>query len=76
MFARLFDAPPAVIDVYTGKRTEPLQGEGFATIAARSLADGAEIPQSLWNVKPEFYYPTSLHILSLIAFDASQPTEQ
>ena len=69
VFARLFDAPPAVIDIGTGKPTEPLQGQGFAAIAAftHHLADGAAIPQSLWNVEPEFYYPTTLHILSLVA---------
>ena len=79
VFARLFDAPPAVIDVDTGKQTEPLQGQGFVAIAAftRSLVDGAEIPQSLWNVEPEFYYPMSLHILSLVAsLDAGQPIQQ
>jgi endoglucanase len=75
VFARLFEAPPAVIDVDTGKPTEPLRGPGFAAIArfTRSLIDGAEIPQSLWNVEPKFYYPTTLHILSLIAsLDARQ----
>ena len=75
VFARLFDAPPAVIDVATGKPTEPLWGQGFAAIAAftSSLVDEAQIPQSLWNVEPEFYYPMTLHILSLIAsLDAGQ----
>jgi endoglucanase len=79
VFARLFDAPPAVIDLDTGKPTEPLQGQGFAAIAAftRSLADGVQIPQSLWSVEPEFYYPETLHILSLLAsLDVSQPVQQ
>jgi endoglucanase len=74
-FARAFDAPPAVIDVGDGKPVEPLQGQGFAAIAAftRNRADGIAIPQSLWNVQPEFYYPTTLHILSLLAaVDAAQ----
>ena len=69
VFARLFDTPPAVIDIGDGRPTEPLQGQGFAAIGAfvRHLADGTAIPQSLLKVEPEFYYPTTLHILSLIA---------
>jgi endoglucanase len=78
VFASFFDAPPAVIDLRAGKPAEALDGDGFAAIAAvvRHLAEGVPIPPLLLKVEPEFYYPTSLHILSLIAFDASQPTEQ
>jgi endoglucanase len=77
IFAPFFDAPPAVIDLGAGKPAEPLHGEGFAAIAAlvRRLAEGVPIPPLFLKVEPEFYYPTSLHILSLIAaLDASQQT--
>jgi endoglucanase len=69
IFAASFDAEPAVINISDGRPTEPLRGQGFAAIGAfvRNLADGAKIPQSLLKVEPEFYYPTTLHILSLIA---------
>jgi endoglucanase len=69
IFAASFGAEPAVINISDGRPTEPLRGQGFAAIGAlvRNLADGAKIPQSLLKVEPEFYYPTTLHILSLIA---------
>jgi endoglucanase len=79
IYTPLFEAPPAVIDVGTGKPTEALQGAGFAAVAAftRHLVDGEAIPESLWQVEPEFYYPTTLHILSLIAaVDSNEQNEK
>jgi endo-1,4-beta-D-glucanase Y len=68
-FSPPFESSPSVIDIDDGRPAEPLQGQGFAAIGAlvRYLVDGVPIPPSLLKVEPGFYYPTTLHILSLLA---------
>jgi endoglucanase len=69
------DQPPAVIDVTSGARGEPFGGDGFKAIAAlvECLVRGSSMPPDLLQVRPGSYYPTSLHILALIAAQDVRP---
>jgi endoglucanase len=69
------DRQPAVIDVTSGARGEPFGGDGFKAIAAlvECLVRGTKMPRDLLQVRPGSYYPTSLHILALIAVQDVRP---
>ena len=69
------DRPPAVIDVTSGTPSEPFGGDGFKAIAAlvECLVRGSKMPRELLQVPSGSYYPTSLHILALIATQDVRP---
>ena len=66
---------PSVIDLRTGNLTEPLGGEGYKAITAllECALNGTRFPKELRTVRAELYYPTTLHILSLIAAGERYP---
>lgn len=71
-FVGLWTASPslAAIDVASGRRAAPLSESGYASIAALTLctANGAPLPREFYVPAPnENYYPSTLHLLSLIA---------
>lgn len=69
------DVGPFEIDLRTGAATETFGGEGFKAIAA--LVDCAlassPLDKRLRRVPIELYYPTILHILTLLAFEERYP---
>jgi endo-1,4-beta-D-glucanase Y len=68
--------PPAVIDVGTGKPGERLGGKGYSAIATtiECVLHDAPADRSFLDVKKELYYPTTLHILSLLAINDIRPS--
>ena len=67
--------PPAVVELSTGKPGERLGGEGYAAIGTilRCVLNEAHAERTLLDVKKELYYPTTLHILSLLALNDVRP---
>lgn len=66
---RKSDERPAVVDLATGAAKEPLLELGYRAVGAltRCAANGEKFPADLRQVRPEKYYSTTLHMLSLIA---------
>jgi endoglucanase len=78
LHAYLGDAPyqaPSVVDVESGDRLQQLGGDGYKAVAAAvdCLLNRASIPPSFMKVKRDYYYPTTLQILSLIAVQERRP---
>jgi endo-1,4-beta-D-glucanase Y len=69
------DRPPEVIDVASSTGVESFGGDGFRAIAAlvACVVHGSKMPRDLLQVRPGSYYPTSLHILALIAAQDVRP---
>ncbi|AEQ51028.1 glycosyl hydrolase family 8 [Pelagibacterium halotolerans] len=65
----IFDADhaPAIIDVTTGERIEPMSEAGYRIIgAARAcVLYGAPVPADLQTFSPQSYYGATLHLLTL-----------
>jgi len=68
--------PPAVVDVSTGEPRERLGGEGYSAIATMVQCVLNDVPagNTFLQVKRELYYPTTLHILSLLALSEIRPS--
>ena len=66
---RKSEQKPSVIDIATGRATEPMDDLGYQAVAAltRCAADGQKLPDELRLVRPDHYYSTTLHMLSLLA---------
>jgi endoglucanase len=66
---------PFEIDVTSGAALDTLGGAGFKVIAslATCALEGRKLPIALRTVRMENYYPTTLHILSLIALQERYP---
>jgi endoglucanase len=66
---------PFEIDLATGSALETLGGAGFKAISAvvGCALDRRRIPPSLQTVEISAYYPTTLHILSLLAIQERYP---
>lgn len=69
------DIGPFEIDVATGSAIETFGGSGFKAISAlvACAVDRRKLPASLRSVEIGHYYPTTLHILSLIAMQERYP---
>lgn len=65
----IFDADytPAIIDVTTGERIEPMGEAGYRIIgAARAcVLDGTPIPAELQDFSPQSYYGDTMHLMTL-----------
>ena len=61
-------ALPTLIDTTTGTAGDQFWDIGYYAIAAltRCAADGTKIPPELRQVRPEKYYSTTLHMLTLV----------
>jgi endoglucanase len=69
------DVGPFEIDLTTGSAMETFGGSGFKAISAlvACAVDRRPLPASLRSVQIGNYYPTTLHILSLIAMQERYP---
>ena len=67
--------PPAVVDLSTGTAAERFGEEGYAAIgtALRCILHDIPANRAFLSVKKELYYPTTLHILSLLALNDIRP---
>jgi endoglucanase len=67
---------PSVIDLKTGKAREPLKENGYKSIPAllKCALYGTPFSHEFYDVQPELYYPTTLHILALLAAQDSYPS--
>lgn len=68
-------AGPKVVDLSTGLVLDPLATPGYAAIAdlvACSL-DGRAVSDTTRNFEPTTYYPSTLHLLSLLAIAERYP---
>jgi len=67
--------PPAVIELSTGNPGERLGGEGYAAIGTilQCVLNEDHADRTFLTVKKELYYPTTLHILSLLAVNDTRP---
>jgi endoglucanase len=61
--------PPRRINVETGEVVEPMADKGYLSIAAlvRCATSGVKLPTELTGPDIDFYYPTTLRALTLIA---------
>jgi endoglucanase len=66
---------PSVIDIETGRARERFGGKGYNSILAllQCALNGSPFPREFYDVEPELYYPTTLHILALLAAYESYP---
>ena len=66
---RRSEAAPALVDVASGAPGAAFGDLGYSAVSAltRCAADGAKIPAELRQVRPEKYYSTTLHMLTLVA---------
>ncbi|WP_349370115.1 glycosyl hydrolase family 8 [Salinarimonas sp.] len=75
MWSERDDIGPFEIDVATGAATEEMGGDGYKAIAAfvGCALQGRPLPERLRSVPMQKYYPTTLHILTLIAIEERFP---
>jgi endoglucanase len=66
---------PSVIDSRTGRAQEPFKENGYKSIPAllKRALHGTPFSREFYDVQPELYYPTTLHILALLAAQDSYP---
>jgi endoglucanase len=66
---------PSVIDSRTGRAQEPFKENGYKSIPAllKCALHGTPFSREFYDVQPELYYPTTLHILALLAAQDSYP---
>ena len=74
-FADATGAVPAVVDVSTGKRVEPLGDSGYRAVAAltRCALGGTPLPAEFRDPGVDRYYPSTLRALVLIAAHQTFP---
>jgi endo-1,4-beta-D-glucanase Y len=62
-------SPPRRIDVLSNEALDPMASKGYLAIAAlvRCADSGAKLPTDLTGADVDFYYPTTLRALTLIA---------
>ena len=67
---------PSVIDLRTGKAQEPFKENGYRSIPMllKCALYGTSFSRAFYDVQPELYYPTTLHILALLAAQDSYPS--
>lgn len=67
--------PPSAIDIPSGKPKKPFGGQGYdAVIAFLDCAlNGTSFPKKYLTITADLYYPTTLHLLSLLALRESYP---
>lgn len=66
---------PTAISIPSGKPAQPLGGHGYeAVIALLDCAlNGTPFPNQYLTISADLYYPTTLHMLSLLALRESYP---
>lgn len=75
MWSEREDIGPFAIDVGSGAATEEMGGDGYKAVAALvgCALDGKPLPDRFRTVPMQKYYPTTLHILTLIAIEERFP---
>ncbi len=66
---------PSVIDLRTGRTQESFKENGYKSIPAllKCARHGTPFSREFYDIQPELYYPTTLHILALLAAQDSYP---
>jgi endo-1,4-beta-D-glucanase Y len=63
----LENGQPAIIDLSTGAPKEPLEDQGYRFVnhILACVEDGTSVPAAAQELRSEFYYPATLHLLGL-----------